>query len=58
MGLRGIIRDILSIYIGFKLIVIWIFKTQLTSDIVIVSAVLLLIAIWFILERIGILPQL
>jgi hypothetical protein len=58
MGFRGIIRDILGIYLGYEIL-----KGALSGSFelhiwIIFSAVVMLIfGIWFILERIGILPK-
>jgi hypothetical protein len=58
MGIRAIVRDILGIYLGFEII-----RGATTGDFVfhigiIISAILLFIfGIWFLLERIGLLPK-
>jgi len=31
--LRGVLRDILSIYLGYKVIKIWIFRSAFSSDV-------------------------
>ena len=58
MGFRGVVRDILSIYLGYKLILVWLFGVEFSSDIGIIGLILLIIAIWFIFERVGVLPKL
>ncbi len=59
MGFRGIIRDILSIYLGYEIIKGALFGNfELHIWIVLAAIILLIFGMWFILERIGILPQL
>jgi len=59
MGFRGIIRDIICIYIGYKLLVCVITDTIPTSDqLILYAAALLIFSVWFMLERIGLLPKL
>ena len=58
MGVRGIIRDIIGIYIGYKLLVHAIEGIPPSSDQLILYALgLLLFSVWFMLERIGLLPK-
>jgi len=59
MGFRGIIRDILGIYIGYKLLACVITDTLPSPDqLILYAAALLIFSIWFMLERIGLLPKL
>jgi putative effector of murein hydrolase LrgA (UPF0299 family) len=59
MGLRGLIRDMVGIYLGFEIIKGAITKHfEITVPIIVCGAVLLTFGIWFILERLGILPKL
>lgn len=59
MGARGFIRDIIGIYLGFEIIKGAITKDfEITGPIIACGLVLLAFGIWFILERIGILPKL
>jgi len=58
MAFRGPIRDILSIYLGYKVITIWLFKAELTTNVGFAALLLLLISVWFVLERVGIIPKL
>ncbi|MCK4550391.1 MAG: hypothetical protein KAT91_00385 [Candidatus Aenigmarchaeota archaeon] len=58
MALRGPIRDILSIYLGYKVIAMWAFKAEMTTNTGIAAILLLLLSIWFVCERVGILPKL
>jgi hypothetical protein len=56
--LRGLLRDILSIWLAYEILRSWIFGTQLSAIAIALAVVLFGIAIWFILERIGLLPKL
>jgi hypothetical protein len=58
MGTRGVIRDIVGIYLGFEIIRGYISHNfTLTPYILIAGLILLLLGLWFILERIGISPK-
>lgn len=58
MGFRGIIRDLLSIYIGYEIIKGYIYKNfDFSLTLLIATLALFILSIWFILERIGILPK-
>ena len=54
-GIRGVIRDVFTIYVCYKLIGIWLFGHSFTTGIGIMVVILLLVAIWFTLERVGVL---
>jgi hypothetical protein len=59
VGIRGVIRDIIGIYLGFEIVRGAIYGNfTVTTPILIAGIALLVLGIWFILERIGILPQL
>ena len=59
MGIRGVIRDIAGIYLGFEIVRGYITHNfTLTPYILIAGSILLLLGLWFILERIGIIPKL
>lgn len=57
MGLRGIIKDILFIYLGIMIIRLWMTGGKVTSGMVVVTAIIFIIIIWFMLERIGVMEQ-
>jgi hypothetical protein len=59
MGVRGIIRDIVGILLGFQIIA-GALGGEFTIDTwVLVEAIILFaFGIWFMLERIGVLPRL
>lgn len=57
MGLRGIIKDILIVYLSIMIIYLAAKGGNITTPMVIVSIILLILVGWFMLERIGILEQ-
>jgi len=58
MGLRGIVRDIVGILLGFQIISGALSGSFTIDGVVVIEAIILLIfGVWFILERIGILPK-
>lgn len=59
MGVRAILRDLLSLYLGYEILRGYFFGNfVLTSTVAIAAAALFVLAIWFLLERIGLLPKL
>lgn len=54
---RGIIRDALSLYLGYEIISGYITGQFAMTNIAIAVMVSFALAIWFILERIGVLPK-
>jgi hypothetical protein len=57
--LRGIIRDLIGIYLGYEIVKGILFKNfTITPPIAISGILLLILSIWFVLERIRILPKL
>jgi hypothetical protein len=58
MGLRGIVRDIVGILLGLQIIGGAMSGSFTIDSIVLIEAIILLVfGIWFILERIGVLPK-
>ena len=58
MGVRGIIRDLLGIYLGFEIArAALVGRLELSTPVVVSGIVLLVLGIWFILERIGIMAH-
>ncbi len=55
MGLRGFLRDALSLYLGYKIIGMWLFGSALSSNVGYAAVALLLLTIWFIFEKLGVL---
>ena len=58
MAFRGPIKDIVSIYLCYKVLAIWIFKAEMSSNVGIAAFVVFGLSIWFMLERVGIIPKL
>jgi hypothetical protein len=52
-GVRGIIRDVFIIYICIRLILVWLFGAKFDFVLGIMVVLLGLSAIWFMIERIG-----
>lgn len=57
MGLRGIIKDTLIVYLSFMVLYIATKGKDISPSMIIVSIILLILVAWFMLERIGILEQ-
>jgi hypothetical protein len=56
MGIRGFVRDIIGIYIGFSLVqALWLGISNETAFLY--GAVILFFSVWFMLERLGIIPK-
>jgi hypothetical protein len=54
---RGLIKDVLILYVAYKVLKIWWFKEQVTTGIASVMIIVSLLVVWFMLERIGIIPK-
>ena len=54
--IRGFIRDILILYLGYRLILVWTGE-EFTFILGILVIVVVLLTIWFLLEKLGILPK-
>lgn len=54
---RGLIKDLLVLYIAYKVLKIWWFKEQVTAGVASVTIIVSLLVIWFMLERIGAIPK-
>ena len=52
-GFRGLIRDILIIYVSVRLIFVWLFGAKFDFVLGIMVVLLGLSAIWFMIERTG-----
>lgn len=55
---RGLIRDIISLYLGIKIFKIWLFGSSFTPEVGWAALALFILAVWFLLERVGIIPKL
>lgn len=58
MAFRGLIKDILILYLAYRLISLWLHKEQISTGVIGLTATLVLLVIWFMLERVGLLPKL
>jgi hypothetical protein len=52
-GVRGIVRDILILYVCIRLILVWLFGAKFDVVLGIMVILLGLSAVWFMIERIG-----
>ncbi len=59
MGVRGLVRDVLSIYLGYKLLSCYLSNAckGIEVGVFIAAVILLILAVWFLLERVGVLPK-
>ncbi len=57
MGVRGFIRDIITLYVVYKVIEASFSKTPPGKNLVIASLLLGGFTVWFLLEKLGILPK-
>lgn len=57
MGLRGIVNNVLGMYIGYKLLAMWIFDAPFNSGLGWAGLVLFIVSVWFFFERVGIIPK-
>ncbi|KYK25303.1 hypothetical protein AYK26_02375 [Euryarchaeota archaeon SM23-78] len=51
-GVRGIIKDILLIYVVIRLVIIWLSRDTINASLGVLIILLGLSAVWFMLERI------
>jgi len=54
---RGLIKDVLILFLAYKILKIWWFKEQVTTSVAFVMMIVALLVIWFMLERTGIIPK-
>ena len=57
MGIRGIIRELVSIYLGLEILRGYFFGDFYMLNISVAGLMLFGLAMWFLLERVGILPR-
>ncbi len=53
---RGFVRDLLCLYVSYNLLVKW--PEGIGWDVMAATAFLLLMTVWFLLEKIGVIPKL
>lgn len=54
---RGLIKDLLILYLAYRILKIWWYKEQVTTGVASVMIITSLLVIWFMLERTGIMPK-
>ena len=52
MGIRGVIKDLLIIYVTFRLIRVWLFGAEFDVILGLMVIFIGLLAVWFMIERI------
>lgn len=57
MGLIGIVKDILIVYVGFRLLLVFLFGLEYNFHIFSFLLILFLLAVMGLLQRFGILPS-
>lgn len=57
MGLRGIIKDILFVYLGIMIIRTWLTNSKVTGGMVLATLVIFVVITWFMLERVGLMEK-
>lgn len=57
MGLRGIIKDILFVYLGIMIIKNWLTGSKVTGNMVLATLVIFVMITWFMLERVGLMEK-
>ncbi len=55
MGARGIIRDVFLLYLGVRLVAVWLFGAKFTVLLGFMVVIMMLSSAWFFLERFGVL---
>jgi len=59
MGVRGLIRDLIYLYLAYEIIKGYVYQNfSFSASILIATIGILILSIWFLLEKIGILPKL
>lgn len=54
---RGLIKDLLILYLASRILKIWWYKEQVTTGVASIMILVSLLVIWFMLERTGIFPK-
>lgn len=55
--MRSIVRDVLAIYVCYKIFALALFAQEFSSLTLAATAALFFLTVWFLLEKIGILPK-
>lgn len=51
VGVRGFARDILVIYLSYRLIKVWVFSSEFTTGMGLLTLLLFGLSVWFMIER-------
>jgi len=52
MGFRSIIRDLLFIYLSYRLMRIWLLNEKFTMFLGILTVILIITTMWFLIEKV------
>ncbi len=55
--IRSLIRDVLAVYVCYKVLAFAFFAQEFSSMAIIATGALLFLTVWFLLEKIGIMPK-
>jgi hypothetical protein len=58
MGVIGIVKDLLIVYVGIRLILVFVFGLQFNTHIFLLLLVLFVLGLMGLLQRIGVIPRL
>ena len=57
MGFRGVVKDLLVLLLAYYVIRAWIYKEQISTGVIYLAVIICMVVIWFMLERIGVIPK-
>lgn len=55
--IRSVIRDIIALYVCYKILAVTFFAQEFSSISIIATGALLFLTVWFLLEKVGLLPK-
>jgi len=55
--MRSIVRDVIAIYVCYKIFAVALFAQEFSSFALMATAALLFLTVWFLFEKIGIIPK-
>lgn len=59
MAIRAFARDLLALYVSYKILRGWIYQNLAPNPFLLMATVcLLMLTLWFLLERLGVIPKL
>jgi len=53
MGIRSLIRDILIVYLAYRLFRIWLLGEKFTFDLALITLAILGFTFWFLIEKVS-----